>query len=229
MKNALEGIPASVRQGIFAVTPLLIVIILFLSVGKFGLSKISEIRTEISAGNNSVATLTQKLNVLKTLSATAAEGSILAATALPDTNSSLIIMSQLKSLAATQGVTISGVKSATGPLNPSGLGEVDVTFTVDGPRGNVFAMLAATANISPILILDKVKISESAGSVRADAMVRSYWAPLPKEIPAVNKPITDLTESERKILTSIQSLTQPVFTNVAPSEVFGFNTTPFGE
>lgn len=229
MKNALDGIPAGVKQGILAVVPLIIVIILFLTVGNFGISKIQDIRAQITEGNNTVATLTQKLNILQTLSATATQGSAVAIAAVPDTNPSLIVISQLKSLAAAQGVAISGVKSGSGPMNPSGLGEVDITFTLDGPRGNVFAVLASTATVSPILVLDKVKISESAGAVRADATVKSFWAALPKAIPAVTQPVTDLTESERKIITSLQALTQPVFTEVAPSEVSGVNTAPFGQ
>lgn len=229
MQKLLDGIPASIRQGLFAVIPLVIVFILFISVGKFGIGKISDLRNEITEGNNTVATLTQKLNILQSISATVAQGSAQASVALPDTNPSLVVISQLKSLAVSNGLAVSGVKSATGPINPSGLGEASITFTVDGPRDAVFAMLAATANMAPIMVLDKVKISESAGALRADAVVKSFWAPLPRSIPAVTQPIKDLSQAERQILTDIQSLTQPAFTETVTTEVSGVNTAPFGE
>jgi len=111
MRNLFKDMPESFRQTISACAPLLVVIILFALVGKFGVTKVIEIRSKIVAAENSVATLTQKLNLLQTISSTVASGAPLANSALPSQNPSLAVSSQLKTLAGQDGVLVSSVKS----------------------------------------------------------------------------------------------------------------------
>jgi len=186
------------------------------------------VRAQIGAAQVDEVTLTQKLSVLQTVSPTAATGANVVVSAVPDANPALAVISQLKILASGNGIILSAIKVATGAVNPSGLNNVDISFTAVGTRLQIFSFLEATAQIAPITIADKVRMAESAGAVRADISVKSYWADFPKTIPSVTQPITDLTPPERETLAKTSALTQPTFLQVSPSQG-NVNPNPFGQ
>lgn len=228
MQNLLKSVPESVRRAISAAVPLLIVIILFVIVGKFGISKVLGVRTEIASAQKVEKTLTQKLNLLQVLSPDIASKANMVASAVPDSNPSLAVISQLKILALNMGVILSAIKSGSGAINTSGLNEANISFALDGVKPQIFAFLNETVKIAPITIIDKIKMTETNESVKADVSIKSFWVEFPKTIPSVSSPITDLTAAEKEILTNLSGLIQPTFTEVAPSQG-DINTNPFGQ
>lgn len=227
MGNLLKSFPEGVRRTISAAIPLMVVIVLFIFVGKYSVSKVVDIRSQIISAQNSETVLTQKLNVLQSVSATAESGSRAAASAVPDTNPSLIVVSQLRILAAKNGVAVSALKSAMGAVSTSGLDQATISFTVDGARPQIFGFLSDISKIAPITLVDKIKITEGVGLLRADVDVRSFWAELPKTIPSVTAPISDLTAVEKETLVKITGLIQPSFE--VTSTQGGVNPNPFGQ
>jgi len=227
MQNILKIFPESIKQTVSAGAPIVIVIFLFIVVGKFGVAKVAEVRSELKSAQKTEETLTQKLSLLQTLSSSVAPKANLVSSALPDANPSLAVTSQLKSLAFAQGIIINGVKAGSGGSSASGLHEVAVSFTLMGARQQIFSFLNETAKIAPLISIRKVSISGAGGGVSADVNAVSYWADLPKTIPSVTEPITDLTQKENQILTNISSLVQPSFAEITPSQG-EINPTPFG-
>ena len=227
MQNAFKSIPENIRQPFVAALPLLIALVLFLVVGKFGYSKVVEVRSKIAESQKIEKTLTQKLNLLQALAIDTLQKSGYATSAVPDANPSLSTISQLKMLAATNGVIISGIKSNLGTTDAGGLNESVVSFSLEGPKSQIFAFLTGLASFSPITIADRVKFSELAGVMKADLSVKSYWASFPKTIPSVTAPITDLTADEKARLAKVSALTQPVFVTINPSTEV--NPNPFGQ
>jgi hypothetical protein len=221
--------PESFRQTISACIPLLVVIILFAIVGKFGVTKVIEIRSKVTAAENTTATLTQKLNLLQTISSTVSLGAPLANSALPALNPSLAVSSQLKTLALQDGVLVSSVKSNAGGVSLSGLHEADLSFIADGTRQQVFKLIEDMATIAPVTVINEIRVSENAGALRAGVSAKSYWADLPKTIPAIDAPITDLSQDEKETLGKINALLQPQFTQITASQSGGTNLSPFGE
>jgi Tfp pilus assembly protein PilO len=157
------------------------------------------------------AVLTEKLDLLRSVAQTVSVGSAAALTALPSSNPSLAVTTQVKVLASTSGLALSNIKSSGEAEDTSGLPRVDVTFEVEGARPQVIAFLKSVENIAPIALIDKVKISESTAATRANVTLRSFWAALPKALPPITQPIVDLTSAERKTLTDVSALTQPLF------------------
>lgn len=221
MQKLLSNLPENVKLVISSLSPLIIVGILFALVGQFGISKVVDVRNQIAKAEKDQAILTQKLTLLKSISGTINESTRTSLAVLPDTNPSLIMMSQLKIISSSNSVLISGVKSGTPINDSSGLFHVDISFQVSGTRSQVISFLNNISLIAPITIVDKVKITESAGAVRADVTTKSYWSSLPKTLPVMTSPITDLTTAEKKIVTDIGSLTQPTFVNVPSSSESG--------
>ncbi len=196
-----------------AIVPFVVVVILFAIVGNFGFGKIVEIRDQIAGAQNEQKILTQKLDILKSIQNSGAQSSTLVAIALPDSNPSLSVVSQIKTLAGSQGVILSQMKTGSPTVDATGLSTVSVSFGVTGSMTQIEFFIAAISSFSPISIVDKIKVSESApGTALANLTVRSFWAPFPTKVPAVTSAIPDLTPAERETLQGLSSLTQPVFT-----------------
>jgi len=227
MKTQSKFITESARQTINSAVPLIIAVILLLVVGKFGISKISEVKNDINKTKVDQTILTQKLKLLQVLDKIVKTNGGVVFTALPDKNSSLIVISQLKLMAIKSGILVSGVKSSSALSVLPGINEAGITFSVFGSREKVFEFIKIISNIAPVSHVVKISLTEEIGGTRADLNVKTYWTDLPKNIPAIKTPITDLSTTERESLSRISTLIQPEFTTLAPSTEI--NPIPFGE
>ncbi len=228
MENYLKNIPESVKLTINSVLPLIIVLILFLIVGKFGIAKVVEVRSQTIQVEKDQNVLKQKLTLLQSINDTLATGSSAAVAALPANNPSLVVVSQLKNLSISNGVSISGIKAGAETLDPSGLSKVSINFIVAGNRPSVISFLTSIETIAPITLIDKIKMNEGSGQTIANVSVKSFWSALPKTLPDLNQPITDLTAAEKKTLIEVSGLVQPVFEEVTPTEGGG-KSDPFSK
>lgn len=222
----MKKIPENVMMVLKAVLPLVVVAILFVVVGQFGFGKISEVRDQIGSAQNDQKILSQKLEVLRNVAATGAQSSNLAVMALPDSNSSLSVIAQIKVLAGREGLTISEIKSGSPAVGTKGLSAVSISFNVAGTRAQIESFITGIGTIAPISIVDKIKMSESTpGTTLASLNIKSFWAPFPTKIPAVTTALTDLTPAEQQILQGLGGLIQPVFSQVVANQ--GGKTDPF--
>lgn len=206
--------------------PLVGVIILSLVVGNYGIGRVTGLQAQISQATRDQATLTQKLNTLRSISATVGSGSQAAAAALPDKNPALSSLTQVKSLGVQYAVAVSNLKAGVQAKDPSGLSYVSINFDVVGAPGGVVAFLDSIGKIAPISLVDKIKFTESAGQAQATVTVRTLFAAFPKTLPAVTEGLTDLTPDEKNTLNQITSLTQPQFVEV-PAQTGGGKANPF--
>ena len=224
----MNKIPENIKIVVRSIAPFVVVLVLFFLVAKFGIPKVADLRSRIASATISRNVLTQKVAVLQTVSGTVGNFSSTAATALPDSNTSLAVISQLKNLAIINGILVSGIKSGTEVKDTTGLSRVDVNFKVAGNRTQITAFLKGISGFAPITTVGRIKIEESGGVTTADVAVSSYWAPLPKTLPSTDQALSDLTADERTILASITSLSQPSFSTVSPS-VSGGRSDPFSQ
>ena len=208
--------------------PLIIVVILFAVVGQFGISKVTDLRNQIEKARKDQTVLAQKLKLLESISETVAEDSGASLAALPDANPSLIVISQIKNVSIGNGVLIATIKSSPPVEDSGGLSHVSISFETIGTKSQITSFLKSIANIAPITIIDKIKMTEVGGVARAVVTVKSYWSILPKTLPTLTSPITDLTAAEKKTLEDVSALTQPSFVTVPPSEGVG-KTDPFSQ
>ena len=229
MQKLLKDLPESVRETIIAGAPLAVVIILFILVINFGLPKIIDVRSQISSAQTLNTTLTQKLSILLSFAQNPAINNVNAAvTALPKTNPSVVVISQLKNTTSCCGVIVSNIKSSASATGGTALQIINTNFQVVGTRDSVINYLKNVELIAPISVISSVKINENGGLTSANVSLLSYWAPYPATIPSVTQPITDLTSSEKLILSQISSLTQPTVVQGLPAES-GVNPAPFGQ
>ncbi len=223
-----NNIPQNVKTIIVSTGPLALVLILFLFMGNFGITKINDLRTQTDQAQIEQNVLTQKLNVLRNVSSTLGNSPNLATAAIPNVNSAVFEISQLKNLASQNSVVFSDIKASASLVDTTGLSRIDITFDVEGTRDQITAFLKSISTAAPISLVDSVKLNASTGAGRATVTVKSYWAPLPTKLPAVTAALNDLTPDEKTVLTSISTLTQPLFLTL-PAASEGGKTDPFSQ
>lgn len=221
-----KNLPENVRLSLVSIIPLFVVMILFVLVGKLGLSKISEIRAKVQESEKVQVTLSQKLDILTTLEATAVNGAAVSVVAFPNDNPLLVVVSQLKNLALQNQLTLSNIKTTLKTSTASELSQADIGFEVVGSRLAVMDFLNGISGFAPITLLDKIKMDEFNGLGHANVSVKTFWAPLPSKLPALTERVDDLNSSEKELLQSIQNLAPSQFTEVPPSEG-DFRPNPF--
>jgi Tfp pilus assembly protein PilO len=222
-------IPENVMIAIKAISPLIIIVILFVIVGKFGSSQISKIQLQIESARKDNAVLSQKLDILKEVVNIGTDSSNYAVAALPDSNPVIQVLSQIQILAGSQSITLSQLKSGSPAIDPTtSLSTVNISFNATGPTSQIKTFLNSINSFAPITIVDKIKITESAPGVSlASVTVKSFWSPFPTKVPAVTTAIDDLTSSEKQTLQDLSTLTQPVFNQIQPSQ--GGKSDPFSQ
>lgn len=217
----MKSIPENVSQIIKALLPLFVVIILFLFLGRIGFTKITEIRSEIANAQSDQAVLTEKLELLRTISVTGVHDSNTATNALPDANPSLLVIYQLRNLAANDGLVLTGIRSKINQSDGSDLNSISVSFNIAGEKTKVEPFLLKVATIAPVSLLSKIKVSEAGGIVSGDVTVQSFWSALPTQLPATIEGFQELTEADKQTLSVVDSLTQPTFMELPPAESSG--------
>ena len=226
MQNLFKNMPEGTKKLASVIVPMLILIALFAVVAKFGISKVSDLRTKITNAQKDETVLTEKAKLLATVSDTLSAGTVASTGAMPESNSSLIVLSQLKILAGTKGVFISNIKAGSEVKDDTGLSRVDLTFDSRGPKDSIISFVGETSKIAPITKLTKLKITQTSGETLATVTVSSFWSQLPKTIPSVTESVNDLTPAERNILIEVSKLIQPLFIDIQATE--GGKDDPFG-
>lgn len=230
MENINTGVTISEndKQIVKSIAPLVVVILLFVLVGKFGISQITNLREKIATAKKTESVLSQKYNVLKSVAVVSASGSNQTLAALPKSNPAILIQSQVKSLAAQNLVILDTLKSG-GSSSGSDLPSVVTTMEVEGPKEGIIALIKAVDTIAPITTVEKVSFTEAAALTKAEIGLRTYYSPLPKTIPMVTQPVTDLTSAERTLLSQIATLSQPTFSDILVATQSALNPNPFGQ
>jgi len=228
MTSYLSNIPENIKETLRAAVPFIVVLVLFVSVGKFGMTKITSLRSQITDAKQTENILTEKLSILQSFSKSPENSLSLITSVLPVANSSVATTSQLKTLAAQNGIVITSLKSGSSSKGASSLSYADITFEVTGSKLAITNLLNGVAKIAPISQVQKIRMSENGGLASANIVVRTYWADYPKTIPSVTQPITNLSNSEKQLVSQLSGLTLPMF-SVTPSAEGEMNTSPFGE
>lgn len=197
--------------------PLLVIITLFIFVGKFGWTKVVSIREKISLTQKQEKVLSQKLSLLTDVEGTAASASLLTSGAMPSQNPSLSVMSQVRIIAIESALNPINIKSGVSVEDKSGISQVDVSFDVEGGRSAILDFLKKIETIAPITVVEKVKLNDLGGVAKAKVTLKAFYAEFPKKLPGLTDAINDLTNGEKDILDGILELRQPQFISLTPS------------
>lgn len=179
--------------------------------------RIQKERSDLALSKKDEQILTQKQQVLSAFSSQASTYVGPAVVAVPQQNSALMMVSQIKNLAATRLLSLGNLKIGTLIPDKSGLSKVQLQFDLDGDLLQSTAFLRDLEGVAPIANIEKIKVSQVSDISRVTVGLNVYSAPYPTKLPALTEPLTDLTQNEKETLAKIQNLVQPVFSQISPT------------
>jgi len=213
---------------VMAVPLVLLIVLLFLFIfaAKIGLSRLNSQKQKLAVTRREELVFRQKQEILQEVQEEVLSLADLSATAVPDKNPALAVISQLRNFASSKGVILSNLQVASRGKVGKGLSRVEVGFEAEGDFSAVINFLEEIGKTAPISRVEGVEINQSAGTTRATVSLASFWAPFPEKLPPLTEPVKDLSAEELDLVRSLSELTPPLFLEITPS-VPSARTDPF--
>jgi hypothetical protein len=203
---------------LFPVASLIFLVTVFAILITTGYERINQRISEIDESQKEEAILNEKLSVLSGAQPEVLESSETVVLALPEENSGLLMITQLKKLAADNSVSLSKYSFDAEGKSPSDVESIDigVNISADDLR-SAFSMLFNFENVLPISTMETASISIEDGGIGASIKLLVYSSGLPTQLPALNEPIRKLTQKEEGILAELMTRQKPEFESFEPS------------
>lgn len=209
--------PPNVEVMMVPIILITVLIILSVLVVKIGISKVNSQREKLAAAQRNETIFKQKQEVLQEIQGEVLSLADLSASAVPNKNPALAVISQLKNLASSRSVELSNLQVGSKGGAEEGMSRVEIGFDVEGDFSSVLDFLQDTSKIAPISQIEKIKISQAVGATRASTTLVSFWAPFPEKLPPLTEPAKDLSAEELGLIRRLSELTPPTFLEMTPS------------
>lgn len=216
-KSGKSLVPSNIEVMVVPIVLITVLIILSILVAKIGISKVNSQREKLTVAQRDEVIFKQKQEILQEVQGEVLSLADLSASAVPNKNPALAVISQLKNLASSKSVILSNLQVGSKSGVGKEMSKVDISFDVDGDFSSVLDFLQDTNKIAPISQIEKIEINQAVGATRASTAMVSFWAPFPKKLPPLTEPAEDLSTEELSLIRSLSELTPPTFLEITPS------------
>lgn len=186
---------------------------------KTGYAKVTEQINKYQKAQQSRNDLNEKIKTLREVKEGVLGKGDRSVLALPDKNSTIWVITQLKANSQEVGATLDKI-DLIGTTEKEGVMQVDLEVVVSGPNfESLLTFLSNIAKSAPITTISSVTFEKAQGKEEISAKIElsSYWSSLPKVLPPIAEPVVGLTDKEKDILSRISDLKTPTFTVLEPS------------
>lgn len=190
---------------------LIVLIVLIIITLNFGLGQINSVKAKIKKSNKDEKILITKVNTLKNVAEVLPSDISFIDIVLPSKGTSLYSMSQIKNQAYPLGLLVTNLKTGSAIQTQEGVSKTSLSFDVQGNEQVIYSYLGLFPKLLPLMKVDKVDISKAEGIANATVTLSTFSGDLPKEIPSITTPITDLSNDEIKTLKDISGFLLPQF------------------
>lgn len=205
------NIPPNVRVILVPLTSLLVLAILSLFFFKDAYSRINLERLKLERVRKDEKILQQKQIFLQEVGEQVLSQSDSVLLALPETNSALLEISQLKNIAAKNAVTLENLGVGSEDATKGEISTVLLSFDAVGSFDNVLSFLTEIQSSAPLARLENIKMTQAAKSTFVRAGLKVFWSRLPTTIPAISEPVVQLAANEQEVLDFLLGLSPPLF------------------
>jgi len=168
---------------------------------------------DFATSKQSIAVLEQKIQALSSIPPQVVDSSDLLVGALPVKDSSLLVFSQIRAIAAEKGVNVKSLATSTIKDQTTEIYSTQLSFVAEATQPNLIGFLLDIPSIAPKTHVDSVTMTSSGvGNALAQVSLRSYWSPLPETISAITSSLEPLTDLEQQQIVKYSALRLPVFT-----------------
>ena len=217
MNKGRKLIPASVSVIALPLIYVIILVVISYVAISTGMSKIGEQKKNLAKSKKTESVLRDKEQTLLEASSVITPYVDYSVQALPDRNSSLVLISQVKTLGLKKEVELMDLAVSGFSEADKGISSAGMTMGIKGDTDKAVDFIRSTKVIAPIIVLDMIEMDFSGDTISADLKTQSFWKPLPQELGKISEPINKLTETEIAILEEIAQLEAPSFYDVSPS------------
>lgn len=219
-KDSFYTLPPDIKKISIPIISLIGIATCFFITLKIGLGKISAQKNEVNKIEKNITVLKNKQNILSQVKNTLENDIKFFSLAFPDSNPSLSVIYQIKTISSQYGLLLENIKSGS-ESKEKDYSKVDIIFDVTGDLVGILKFLETLRNTSPIVTVEKIEINQTSGFFTGTVGLRGYWADFPKKIPAISQAIADFSENELEIISNISKLLVPPFSNVLPTQPSG--------
>jgi len=206
------NLPPNLRVLVVPVAAVAILIVLSFFVMREAINRINLTRLRLERTRKDAEVLQLKQLFLQEVTDQAQVQSEAATLALPERNSALLAMAQLRNLAEKNIVSLENVTAGGEEKSKGDVATVVISFDAIGRQERVLEFLSSIQGSAPLARLENVKMTQQTqDSTIVTASLKAYWAPFPEQIPALTEPIQQLTVEEQEILAQLLTLTPPPF------------------
>lgn len=196
-------------------------------------NEVMKLRSENEQLKQRATALEEKASLLSGFSQQQLERQLVTAEKLlPSDKAVFSMVSQIEKAASSSGIILNKIDLVPGVINDDGSSDVQVnagtvvgaqadlgSLGVTTPRIQVKVAITSdfrTAQIFLLKILNyqrSIAISDLTMSYSASGtgtallstmVVNAFWKPIPKELPAIETPVADITEEEKKVLSNVE-------------------------
>lgn len=210
-----ELLTPDLKKLLVPIISLVIIVICFIFASKIGFNKITDQKTEIDNLEKNITALKQKENTLIKVKETLENDVRFFSLAFPDYNPTFLIINQTKKYSFENSLLVNNLKSGAESKGKN-YSKVDINFDLDGNLEGILSFLKLTDKFSPIVTIEKFKLSKATGNYRGTVTLRGYWSSYPKKIPSITQSISDFSEEEMDIIVRISELLVPDITENLP-------------
>lgn len=201
------------------------ILVLTFIIGNILFNQITSKTSDKNALDEENAKLTLKLNSLKAVQSSAIQVDA-ASTALPGDDPSLLALSQIERAATSSALTITNA-SIGGGIIQAGLGRSDISLYLSGDFKSVNSFITDIEGSAPLMKIIDLKSNTANSQTQAILSISVYWAPYPKQLPALTDNSTTLSDEEKGILTKLSGLTKPSQGKTPTPQAPSGRTNPF--
>lgn len=173
------------------------------------LGRIQSVKNETATAQKENTALQVKLSTLQETQDNGLIDSQELFNAFPTQNPSSAAVSQIKRIASDFGVSLGQVQTSVAASKNTNIEKVEVSLSAEGNLTGILNFFGAIPKFAPLSSLKNIKLVNTAGTIKATGNVTYYWSDVPKELPKISEAITSFTEDEVKIITFLNSLTNP--------------------
>ncbi len=181
----------------------------------FGASQYVGINAKTKEITQTRKQLSEKVSVLENIPEQFSGDTSFLNVVLPENSSVLYALSQIKSVANANALSLTNIESST-PVTQGKLSVVYVSFDVEGENSSLFVLLNAIPKMLPLMSLDKVKTVSSTTTTKSTLMIKVYSSELPKTLPSLSTANSTFTNEEIKMLDELSSYKLPTFFDSGP-------------
>jgi len=200
---------------VFLTIALLVTLVFFIRKIVNSRSQLASLRSELELLEDRYTTLE---NTKPDLSSSEANQ---VALALPSSNSSLLVISQIRRLASDNNIIVDNLGLSVNPPDPLAMQSANISFSATGPYSDLKNFLEKLASSLPLVNLSSLKLNSKTDLADAKISLATFWSSYPETLPSLTQPIANLTSSERELLSKISAYEKPQIEDVdslTPSE-----------